>query len=380
MKKIIPFNKPYITTNELTNIKKVFIKKNNPEFGYQGKFSNLCCSEIKKITKSKNVLLTSSCTGALEIISKSINIQKGDEVIIPSYNFVSSVDAFLGSGAKIIFCNIDEKFVLDLNDLKSKITKKTKAIVLVHYNGNSVDFDKLNKILKNRKKIIIIEDAAAALGSQYKNKFLGTLGDFGCYSFHESKNIHCGSGGALLVNNKKFIKNTKLIWHRGTNREAFDKKLINRYQWVAEGKSSHISELQAAFLLTQLKNFKKNLKKKKNIFYQYFNKLKKYNNHFNLPIFNKKNKSNFHTFFLVLKSPKERQKFIQFMKKNYIQAVIHYEPLHESVIGKKIYKKKDLFTTYDLSKRIVRLPNYYDINKKQINHIIKNTIEYFKID
>lgn len=379
MKKIIPFNKPFITSKELSSIKKIF-KKNNSAFSYQGEFSNLCCNEIKKITKAKNVLLTSSCTGALEIISKSINIQKGDEVIIPSYNFVSSVDAFLNSGAKIIFCNIDNKFVLDLKDLKSKITKKTKAIVLVHYNGNSVDFDELKKILKNKKKIIIIEDAAAALGSMYKNKFLGTIGDFGCYSFHESKNIHCGNGGALLVNNKKLIKNTKLIWHRGTNREAFDKKLINKYQWVVQGKSSHISELQAAFLLAQLKNFKKNLRQKRKIFYQYFNKLKQYDNYFTLPIFNKKNKSNFHTFFLVLKSQKERLKFIQFMKKNYIQTVIHYEPLHASIIGKKIYKKKDLFTTYNLSKRIVRLPNYYSINKKQIDNVVKKTIEYFKID
>jgi dTDP-4-amino-4,6-dideoxygalactose transaminase len=381
MNKIIPFNKPYITNEELNYIKKVFANKNNNlEFGYQGKFSNLCCDEIKKITKSKNVLLTSSCTGALEIISKSIKIQKGDEVIIPSYNFVSSVDAFLGSDAKIVFCNVNKNFVLDLKDLKSKITKKTKAIVLVHYNGNSVDFDELKKILKNKKKIIVIEDAAAALGSMYKNKFLGTLGDFGCYSFHESKNIHCGNGGALLVNNKKFIKNTKLIWHRGTNREAFDKKIINRYEWVAEGKSSHISELQAAFLLAQLKNFKKNLKQKKNIFYQYFNKLTQYDKYFSLPIINKKNKSNFHTFFLVIKNQRERQKFIKFMNKNFIQAVGHYEPLHTSIIGKKIYKKKDLFSTYDLSKRIVRLPNYYSINKKQIDFVIKKTIEYFKID
>lgn len=266
MPKKILFNKPFITNQEISNIKKIFSKKYNLNFGYQGYFSKLCTQEIKKISKAKEVLLTSSCTGALEIITKTIDIKKGDEIIIPSFTFVSAVDAFVNAGAKIVFCNIDENFIIDLEDLKKKINKKTKAVVLVHYNGNSVDFEKLNIFLKRKKKICVIEDAAAVLGSKYKNKYLGTLGDFGCYSFHESKNIHCGVGGALLINNKKYLKKSKIIWNRGTNREDFDKKKINKYQWVDNGKSYHLSEIQAAFLLSQLKFLEKNLRIKKKFF------------------------------------------------------------------------------------------------------------------
>ena len=266
MSKNIVFNKPYITNFEISNIKKIFNKKNN-DYGYQGKFSKLCNKEIKKITKCKNVLLTSSCTGALDIITKIIDLKKGDEVIIPSFNFVSAVDTFASTGAKIVFCDIDNNFVLNISEIQKKINNRTKAIVLVHYNGNSVDFDKL-KILIRNKKIFIIEDAAAAFGSKYKN--LGTIGDFGTYSFHETKNLHCGSGGALIVNNNKYLKKARLIWNRGTNREDFEKKKINKYQWVQEGKSSHLSEIQAAFLLSQLKTFKNNLIKKKKNFSKIF--------------------------------------------------------------------------------------------------------------
>lgn len=378
MSKIIPFNRPYITNSEISNIKKIFNSKNT-NYGYQGKFSKLCNNEIKKITKCKNVLLTSSCTGALDIITKIIDLKKGDEVIIPSFNFVSSVDTFSCTGAKIVFCDIDDNFILDIDDLKKKINKRTKAIVLVHYNGNSIDFKKLKNLIR-KKKIFLIEDAAAAFGSKYKNRYLGTIGDFGTYSFHESKNLHCGTGGALIINNKKYLKKSKLIWNRGTNREDFDKKKVNKYQWVQEGKSSHLSEMQAAFLFSQLKNFKKNFIKKKNIFLKYYDGLKKYSDHFDLPKFNSYNDTNFHTFFLVLKTIEKRKLFLEFMNKNKIQCVIHYEPLHVSRIGKKIYKKNDLKKTFSMSKRIARLPNFYQISDKDINFVIKNVINFLKIE
>ena len=378
MSKNIPFHKPYITNLEISNIKKVFDRKNT-NYGYQGKFSKLCNNEIKKIIKCKSVLLTSSCTGALDIITKIIDLKKGDEVIIPSFNFVSAVDTFSSTGAKIVFCDIDNNFILDLNDLQKKITNRTKAIVLVHYNGNSVDFDEL-KILIGNKNIFVIEDAAAAFGSKYKNKYLGTIGDFGTYSCHESKNLHCGTGGALIINNEKYLKKSKLIWNRGTNREDFEKKKVNKYQWVQEGKSSHLSEMQAAFLFSQLKSFKTNLIKKKKIFLQYYNKLKNYTDHFDLPKFNIYNDTNFHTFFLVLKTIRKRKLFLEFMNKNKIQAVIHYEPLHASRIGKKIYKKNDLKKTFSMSKRIVRLPNFYQISNKDISFVVKKVINFLKIE
>lgn len=380
MPKRILFNKPFITNQEISNIKKIFKKNYNLNFGYQGWFSKLCTQEIKKISKAKEVLLTSSCTGALEIITKAIDIKKGDEIIIPSFTFVSAVDAFVNAGAKIVFCDIDDKFVIDLKDLKKKINKKTKAVVLVHYNGNSVNFEKLNIFLKSKKKICIIEDAAAALGSKYKNKYLGTIGDFGCYSFHESKNIHCGVGGALLINNKKYLKKSKIIWNRGTNREDFDKKKINKYQWVDNGKSYHLSEIQSAFLFSQLKYLEKNLRIKKKIFFNYYNQLKIYDKYFQLPNFNKFNESNYHIFFIVVKNKSTRQSFLNFMNKNLIQTVIHYEPLHASSIGRKLYKEKDLKRTYDLSKRIIRFPSYVGITDKEIKKTVNLTLKFFKID
>jgi len=380
MSKNVFFNKPYITNQEISNIGKVLKKKLNPSFGYQGRFSEQCVKEIKKITKAKNVFLTSSCTGALEIITNIINIKKDDEIIIPSFTFVSAADAFVNAGAKIVFCNIDENFIIDLDELKSKITRKTKAIVLVHYNGNSVNFEKLKKILNNKKKIFVIEDAAAALGSKYKNEFLGTKGDFGCFSFHESKNIHCGVGGALLVNNETYLKKTKLIWNRGTNREDFENRMVTKYQWMISGKSCHLSEMQAAFLLPQLKSLKKNTTIKRKIFLEYFKKLSTFKNYFNVPAFNKFNKSNYHSFFIVVKKNIIRQKFIKFMKKNNIQTVIHYEPLHFSKVGKSLYKKKDLKKTYNLSKRIIRFPSYVGIKDNQIKRVINKTLEYFNID
>ncbi len=180
------------------------------------------------------------------------------------------------------------------------------------------------------------------LGQNIKNNFLGTKGDFGCFSFHESKNIHCGVGGALLVNNEAYLKKTKLIWNRGTNREDFENKSVNKYQWMISGKSSHLSEMQAAFLLSQLRILKKNTIIKKKIFFKYFKKLSSFKNHFTVPSFNKFNQTNYHSFFIVVKKKITRQKFIQFMKRNNIQTVIHYEPLHFSKVGKLLYKKNDL--------------------------------------
>jgi dTDP-4-amino-4,6-dideoxygalactose transaminase len=379
MQKIL-FNEPHLVNHELDYIKKIFHKPLSLNIGYKGYYSKKCSEEIKKELNTKDVFLTGSCTGALEIVAKSINFKNGDEVIIPSFNFVSSVDAFLSNGAKIVFCNIEKNFVIDLKDLKKKITKKTKAIVVVHYNGVSVDFKYLKKIIG--KKILIIEDAAQAFGAKYKNKFLGTIGDFGCFSFHESKNIHCGNGGALIVNNRRFLKKISNIWNRGTNREEFDNKLVNKYQWVTEGKSSHMSELQAAFLYAQLKNYKSIIKKRKKLFDKYYLKLDKLQlkNYFLLPRITDYNTSNYHIFYLVLSNRLLRTDFLDYLNRNYIQAVIHYEPLHASKVGKKIYRNKnnELIETFILSKSLVRLPLHEKINDKKINYIVNKIDKYFK--
>jgi dTDP-4-amino-4,6-dideoxygalactose transaminase len=286
----------------------------------------------------------------------------------------------LSNGAKIVFCNIEKNFVIDLKDLKKKITKKTRAIVLVHYNGISIDFEYLKKI--TGKKILIIEDAAQAFGAKYKNKFLGTIGDFGCFSFHESKNLHCGNGGALIVNNRKFLTKVSNIWNRGTNREEFDNKLVNKYQWVTEGKSSHLSEMQAAFLYAQLKNNKNIIRKRKKIYEKYYIKLNtpELQKYFLLPRAVDYNKSNYHIFYLVLNNRFQRTDFLDYLNTNCIQAVIHYEPLHASKVGKKIYKNQnnELVSTFILSKSLVRLPLHEKITSKQINYIVNKIKKYFK--
>lgn len=373
--KIIKFNSPYITNQEAFHLKNTLKKK---YFDSGGFYSEKCKAYVSKLLNSKNILLTNSCTGALEVACLSLNLKENDEVIIPSYTFVSAADVFLKNKAKIKFCDIDDNFVMDLNDLQLKITSKTKVIVVVHYNGNSVDFDKLKKIIGN-KNIYVIEDAAQALGARYKNFFLGSLGDFGCFSFHNTKNIHCGFGGALVINNQKFLKNALTIWNRGTNRQEFIKKKTSKYTWVAKGTSTQLSEIQSSFLYPQLQNLSKNLKLRKKIYLRYLKNLESDKKYFDVSKFNSFNKSNYHIFYLVLKKKNMRKKLINFMKKFKIELVSHYEPLHQSIAAKKfIGLPVKLKKSEDLSRRIVRLPFHHEITFNDIDFMCKKIKIFFK--
>jgi dTDP-4-amino-4,6-dideoxygalactose transaminase len=373
--KIIKFNSPYITNHEAFHLKNTLKKR---YFDSRGFYSEKCKAYVSKLVNSKNILLTNSCTGALEIACLSLKLKENDEVIIPSYTFVSAADVFLKNKAKIKFCDIDDNYVMDLNDLQLKISSKTKVIVVVHYNGNSVDFEKLKKIIGN-KKIYVIEDAAQAIGAKYKNFFLGSLGDFGCFSFHNTKNIHCGFGGALVVNNQKFMKNALTIWNRGTNRHEFIKKKTSKYTWVTKGTSTQLSELQSGFLYPQLQNLNKNLKLRKKIYFRYLKNLESGKNNYDLPKLNSFNKSNYHIFYLVLKKKNIRTKLINFMKKFKIELVSHYEPLHQSIAAKKfIGPVIKLKKSEDLPKRIVRLPLHHEITVNDINFVCKKIKIFFK--
>ena len=222
--KNLAFNIPPITNIRIFDIKKAF-KANN--FIGNSYFYNKCKNLIKKKIKTNHVFLTNSCTSAIEASLLSLNLKTRDEVIIQSYTFVSIVDILYKLGIKFKFCEVDDNFVLDLNDLKKKINKNTKVIILTHYNGNSIDFLKLKKIIKN-KNITLIEDAAQVYGAKYKKFYLGSIGDFAAFSFHQTKNIHCGSGGALILNNKKYYKSLVKVLDRGTNKSDFlKKKLVN---------------------------------------------------------------------------------------------------------------------------------------------------------
>ena len=373
--KNLAFNIPPITNIKIFDIKKAF-KTNN--FIGNSYFYNKCKNLIKKKIKTNHVFLTNSCTSAIEASLLSLNLKTRDEVIIQSYTFVSIVDILYKLGIKFKFCEVDDNFVLDLNDLKKKINKNTKVIILTHYNGNSIDFLKLKKIIKN-KNITLIEDAAQVYGAKYKKFYLGSIGDFAAFSFHQTKNIHCGSGGALILNNKKYYKSLVKVLDRGTNKSDFLKKKASKYTWVSKGVSSSLTEMQSVFLYTQLKNEKKILNQRKKIYFLYKKYLKPNKKHYNLCNINKYNQSNFHMFYLKLNKLSTREHLKKYLKKHKIEATTHYEPLHLSTIIKKNTKEKKekLPNTEKNANSILRLPLHLNLNEKEIKYISYKINSFF---
>jgi dTDP-4-amino-4,6-dideoxygalactose transaminase len=247
---------------------------------------------------------------------------------------------------------------------------------LTHYNGNSVDFEELNKIII-KKNICIIEDAAQAYGSKYKNQYLGTIGDFGCFSYHQTKNIHCGTGGALLINNLKYDKIATIIWNRGTNRSDFFKGNASKYVWINKGSTAYLSEIQAAFLYSQIESFNKVQKFRKFIFDRYIKQLKKIKDKIILPSINNYNISNYHLFYILLPEIKSRPNFIKFMKDHKIEVTSHYEALHLSpMIRNKLKIKIKLPLSEELSKKIVRLPMHMNLKTNDIDYISSLTKKF----
>ena len=372
----IKFNKAYFTGGELKQLKKLV---NSKELESNGKFTRKASLYLEKKYNLKKALITHSCTGALELAALSLNLKNNDEIIAPSYTYPTSVSAFIRAGAKVKYADIDlNTLSLNINDVKKKITKKTKAVVVTNYGGISCDLIKLSRILK-KKKIFLVEDNAQGLNSQIKGKYLGTLGDFGCISFHVTKNIHCGSGGALFINNKKFIDKTIEIWDKGTNRYLFKKKKLKRYEWTSLGSNFYPSELQSAFLIDQLKNINKNMKYRSLLFFRYLKKLntKKLSKYFSTISIPTYNKSNYHNFYLIFKSKKQLDDIQIFLKKNNIMANTHYFPLHLSKFGKKFYRNEKLINTEIINKTMIRLPLHNELKLSDVDKVIKLIINYF---
>tara|TARA_B100000900_G_scaffold331392_1_gene292084 strand:- start:910 stop:2046 length:1137 start_codon:yes stop_codon:yes gene_type:complete len=356
MKKI-DFNKPYLTGLEFKYIK----DSTKNLLSGNGNYTKKCETEIKKICKSEDALLTNSCTSSLEIIAHLMNISPGDEIIVPSYTFVSTANAFLLRGAKIVFVDIDLKTLnIDINSIEKEITKKTKGIVVVHYAGVSCDMKKLIE-LANQYSLLVIEDSAQAMCSTYKGKHCGTIGDFGAISFHATKNINCGEGGAVLINkNPKLFERAEIIREKGTNRSNFIKGKINKYTWVDIGSSYVNSELNSAYLLAQLQNAKKITSKRMKIWNKYhteFLELEK-KECFKRPSIPNDCSHNAHIYYILTKSKIERTNLINFLLEKNIEATFHYLPLHLSKLAKKFFQKKisKLLNTISVSERIVRLP------------------------
>jgi len=374
---MISFNEAPFLGNEFDFIKDAISEKISGD----GKYTKLCNEILEKQTGAKKALLTTSCTAALEMSALMLNLEYEDEVICPSFTFVTSASAFALRGAKIVFADIrNDTLNLDENLLEQAITPKTKAIVAVHYAGVPCEMDKYLEIAK-KYNLKIIEDAAQAIGSYYKDKPCGSIGDFGCFSFHETKNISCGEGGALLVNNENYIEQAEIIREKGTNRSKFVSGQVNKYTWVELGSSYLPSDILAAYLYPQLLKCEQINRKRSELWDNYhkiFEVFEK-NGIIKRPFVPANCKHNSHMYYLRFDNLSTRTKFIDFMKKNDIQCVFHYVPLHSSPAGQKygrIAGKMDI--TDNINNTLVRLPLFYGMNFEAQNEVIEKAIRFLK--
>tara|TARA_Y100000590_G_scaffold407761_1_gene498305 strand:- start:1280 stop:2419 length:1140 start_codon:yes stop_codon:yes gene_type:complete len=370
--KPILFNVPYQTKNEIRYLKDS-IKRNH--FIGNGYYTKKCQYLIQKKLNLSKVLLTDSCTSALEMSALLIK-KKGirQEIILPSYTFPTTASAFLRAGFKLVFADIDPKdFMIDIEDVKKKINKYTAGIIIVHYGSFCADLNKFKKIC-NDNSIYLIEDAAQGFNSFLNKKSIGSFGDLSTFSFHTTKNIHAGLSGALVVNNKKFIKKADYIWERGTDRKKVIEGKAKKYSWVEIGGSFYPTELQAAFLYAQLKKLEENKSYRKKIYYTYYRNLinLKKSNLIYFPEITSNYDSNFHSFWILLKNKTKTRQMINFLKKQKIYAYIGYIPLHTSKIGREYgYDKYKLKNTEKYSYNIIRLPFHNYLKKSEIIKICK---------
>ena len=375
MNKKILFNKLSIGKYEKKFVNQVIDNKKFTDGEFQNKAKNL----ISNIIKSKNIELTHSCSSALEISMLLIDLKKGDEVIMPSYTFTSTANAVLLRGGKPVFVDVSPYDInLNYELVEKKINKKTKAIIVVHYAGIACDMNNFLK-LKKKYKIFLIEDAAHAFLGKFNNKFLGTIGDFGAFSFHETKNFVGGQCGALLINNSKYLKKAKIILDKGTDRSFVDNKK-KYYSWKGIGSEYRATELSSALLYGQLKNYKKIFNSRKFIWNRYLKELSKIKSDkfYLLQNQNVLKKSAYHVFALIFKSLRYRDKYIAFMKRNNIYCYFHYYPLHMSKFGKN-FNTRDLNVSEKIYNGLVRLPLYPSLTEVELNRIILISKKFFKI-
>lgn len=377
----IGFNKPALLGNEFDYIKQAIV---NEKLSGGGAFTKKCQEFLTNHIGGGKSLLTTSCTDALEMAAILCNIEPGDEIILPSFTFVSTANAFALRGAELVFVDSRPDHPgMDESQLESVITSHTKAIVPVHYAGVACDMD-LIMDLSRRHDLFVIEDAAQAIGSKYGScdgtfKQLGGIGDIGTFSFHETKNIHCGEGGAILLNNERFNERAEIIWEKGTNRSKFWRGEIDKYGWVDIGSSFLPSELNAAFLLAQLEEITKIQSKRAKIWSQYWDGLNSLfmNGKVSGPHIPAHATNNAHMFYLVTKSLSERDKLIAFLKSKGIQAVFHYQSLHRSAYFQDRYKGPELRWSDTYAECLVRLPLYYELNDQQVEHVISQVNEFY---
>ena len=374
--KMITFNKPYFTGKETTYIEQAV---KNMHISGDGEFTKKCHAFFEEKYGFKKCLLTTSCTDALEMAAILINIQPGDEVIIPSYTFVSTANAFVLRGAKIVF--VDSMLNhpnMDVTKIEELITSKTKAIVPVHYAGVACDMDPIME-LAEKHKLFVIEDAAQAIDSYYKGRPLGGIGHLAAFSFHETKNIISGEGGMLVINDEQFEKRAEIIREKGTNRSQFFRGEVDKYGWVDMGSSFLPSDMIAAFLYAQLENLEAIQKKRKQIWGWYKSELQvlQKERHLKLPEIPSNATNNAHMFFVVVEDEKTRDQLLKFLKQNQVHAVFHYLSLHESPFYQGKHDGRKLEHCNNFTNTLIRLPFFYELKQNQVKTICQYIKSFF---
>jgi len=365
---MIPFNKPYLTGKETSYIEDAV---RSGKISGNGMFTQKCQSFFQDRYGFGKCLLTTSCTDALEMAALLLDIKPGDEVIIPSYTFVSTALAFVRQGAVIKFIDSRPDHPgMDENAIEEVISAKTKAIVAVHYAGVACDMDKIMGIAE-KHKLWVVEDAAQAIDAFYKGRPLGGIGHLGCFSFHETKNIQCGEGGMLTINHKAFKKRAEIIWEKGTNRAEFFRGEVNKYGWVDIGSSFLPSEITAAFLWAQIENLDDIQGKRKQIWQLYYDRLKLLSEGLvRLPVIPDYATNNAHNFYLLCRDISQRTKLIADLKQKDIYSVFHYLCLHRSEFYKARHDGRSLPNSQYYEECLVRLPFYYELNQPAIEDIL----------
>lgn len=391
----IPFNKPFLTGKEAHYIYQAVY---SGKLSGNGVYTKKCQNFFEEQYGFKKALMTTSCTDALEMAAILCDIKPGDEVIAPSYTFVSTVLAFVRQGAKIVFCDsCKDNPDIDPDRIEALITPRTRVIIPVHYAGVACDMDRIMDIA-HRHNLLVVEDAAQAIGSYYKGRPLGSIGHFGCFSFHETKNIIAGEGGLLTINDERFIRRSEIIWEKGTNRSEFFRGEVNKYGWIDTGSSFLPSELISAFLWAQIENIDTIQARRKAIWEQYYAGLKPIADKelITLPDIPAYATNNAHMFYIVCRSLEERSAFIAHMKQNGIQAVFHYLSLHRSGFYlthpdsrpdncQEIERVGDEEQVVGLhlpncdhfADCLVRLPLFYELTDEEVKRILDSCHNFF---
>lgn len=375
---MINFNEPILMENTFAYVREAI---NSKKLSGDGEFTKRCSFWLERWCASGHVFLTTSCTHATEMAAILAGIQPGDEVILPSYTFVSTADAFVLRGAKVKFVDIrPDTMNMDENKIEDAVTEKTKAIIPVHYAGVGCEMDAIMEVAK-RHSLLVIEDAAQGVMSTYKGRALGAIGDYGCYSFHETKNYSMGEGGAIVVKDGSKVELAEIIREKGTNRSKFFRGQVDKYTWVEAGSSYLPSELNAAYLWAQLEKAQEIYNRRMHIWNLYKEGLASLEaaGKVSLPYIPKECSHNAHMFYIKAKDLKERTSLISFMKARGISTVFHYVPLHTAPAGKKYgeFVGEDRFTTKE-SERLVRLPLFYGMKEVDVERVISGIMEFYK--